>query len=205
MSCIGSYLVYSNSPRKSMIIGLSGKMGSGKDTVADIICKLWPHVPFERRGFADKVKEVYSLLTGRPYPATRIQKLEWLPEYGMSCRQMLQKIGTDCIRYNLHQDVWVMALLRDYDLAKSVWIIADVRFDNEVRALAGLNAYLFEVDRPSNPWLGSDSGHTSEGGISVDLPKIMNDGTRDELVFRVIEAFSPILGPPAVDNGFDVV
>lgn len=205
MSCVGSYLVYSNSPRKSMIIGLSGKMGSGKDTVADIICKLWPHVPFERRGFADKVKQVYCILTGKPYPRTQGQKQEWLRDWGMSCRQMLQKIGTDCIRHNLHQDAWVMALLREYDLAKSVWIITDVRFDNEVRALEGLNAYLFEVDRPGNPWLSAAGQHESEWSLSVDLPKIMNDGTRDELVFRVVEAFSPILGPPAVDNGFDVV
>lgn len=188
-----------------MIIGLSGKMGSGKDTVADMICELWPNYSFERRGFGDKVKEVYSILTGRKYPVTRTQKMEWLPEYGMSCRQMLQKIGTDCIRYNLHQDTWVMALLRDYDLEKSVWIITDVRFDNEIWALEGLNAYLFEVDRPGNPWLSTDSGHSSESGISVELLKIMNDGSKSELVFRVIDALSPILGLPSVDNGFDVV
>lgn len=46
-----------------MIIGLVGLKGSGKDTVAAYLVKTHQ---FERRAFADKLKESFSALTGIP-------------------------------------------------------------------------------------------------------------------------------------------
>lgn len=41
-----------------MILGISGKAGSGKDTVADILCKYYG---YKKRSFADPIKEIASL------------------------------------------------------------------------------------------------------------------------------------------------
>ncbi len=46
------------------IIGISGKMGSGKNTVASIIQKLQPERHWEQKAFAGKLKAIASLLTG---------------------------------------------------------------------------------------------------------------------------------------------
>jgi dephospho-CoA kinase len=52
-----------------MIIGISGRMGSGKNTVCDIIqdlCKKHNGPNFEQKAFAGKLKTIASLLTGVP-------------------------------------------------------------------------------------------------------------------------------------------
>lgn len=46
------------------IIGISGKIGSGKDTVAEMISELTPHIFWENRKFADKLKDIVCILLG---------------------------------------------------------------------------------------------------------------------------------------------
>jgi dephospho-CoA kinase len=46
------------------LIGISGKIGSGKDTVAAIIQELYPQ--YEVKKFAGKLKDIASILTGIP-------------------------------------------------------------------------------------------------------------------------------------------
>ena len=48
---------------KIKILGLSGKIGSGKDTGAELIATLC-ETPVERHAFADKVREATQLITG---------------------------------------------------------------------------------------------------------------------------------------------
>lgn len=51
------------------IIGISGRMGSGKNTVGDIIKKLCltnNGPKYEQKSFAGKLKQIASLLTGIP-------------------------------------------------------------------------------------------------------------------------------------------
>lgn len=56
------------------IIALTGKAGSGKDTVASIVQELYPEMNWQIKGFADKLRQVASLLTG--IPAEDIKKQE---------------------------------------------------------------------------------------------------------------------------------
>lgn len=47
-----------------MIIGISGKIGTGKDTVAEMIRELSPDIKWENRKFADKLKDMVCLMIG---------------------------------------------------------------------------------------------------------------------------------------------
>jgi hypothetical protein len=177
-----------------MIIGVNGKIGSGKDTVGKIIQGLivakehnvlnpnfeWIekyHInsSFEIKKFAGKLKQTASLLTGIPIEKFEDQEFkktylgeEWNSPYnipfsgpdfvehdgGMTVRTLLQKLGTEAMRDGLHENVWVNALFADYriipakfkDLKEGEdiltkeweypkWIITDMRFPNEMKAV----------------------------------------------------------------------
>lgn len=141
-----------------MIIGISGKIGSGKDTTAEIIQLLdyinkYPnnygfdtnfdlylsnYSAFQIKYFADKLREVVELLTG---VSPNLLKKRYVKDSSagahwgfMTYRDLLQKIGTNALRANLHEDVWVNALFSTYDISKN-WLIPDTRFKNEAKAI----------------------------------------------------------------------
>ena len=128
-----------------MIIGIAGRIGSGKDTVGEIIQELClsNHGPvFEVKKFAGKLKQIASLLTGIPVEDFEDQEFkksylgsEWgtvqqvplnsIPPFAdiqfnalMSVRELLQKLGTEAIRDGLHHNTWVNALMCDYKRPK---------------------------------------------------------------------------------------
>ncbi len=39
----------------------------------------------------------------------------------MTVREMLQKVGTDCLRDNFNQNVWINALMADYVPTQVQW------------------------------------------------------------------------------------
>jgi len=65
----------------------------------------------------------------------------------MTYRELLQKLGTDALRDNLHYNVWVNALFADYSVHED-WIITDVRFPNEAKAIKDRGGKIIRVDRP---------------------------------------------------------
>jgi hypothetical protein len=118
-----------------MIIGINGKIGSGKDTIGDIIQKICitnDGPEFEVKKFAGKLKQIASLLTGIPvekFEDQEFKKLDMNPEWGMTYREFLQNLGTEAMRDGLHTNVWVNALFADYvpisDISKSNTCVDD--------------------------------------------------------------------------------
>jgi len=119
-----------------MIIGINGKIGSGKDTVGSIIqelCLEYNRPEWEIKKFAGKLKQIASLLTGVPVEKFEDQEFKqqymseewnnpnpviyengnkaWMP---MTYREFLQRLGTEAMRDGLHTNVWVNALFADY-------------------------------------------------------------------------------------------
>ncbi len=206
------------------LIGISGKIGSGKDTVAAMIQELYPQ--YEVKKFAGKLKDIASILTGIPVEKFEDQEFkktdlgkEWSYAYPdqyyddgesvmvcMSVRQLLQKLGTDALRDNLHENVWVNALMADY-VEKPVnvlegegyrledtlpnWIITDTRFPNEAKVIEEKGGILLRVER-STCNLGT---HPSETALD-DFPfehVIFNNGSMDDLrneVKKFLESIS---------------
>lgn len=134
------------------LIGISGKAGSGKNTVASFLQDIDPS--FEQKAFAAKLKEVASILTG--VPAHRFEDQEfkketmpedWWREDKPTYRQFLQEVGTDALRNVIHPNIWVNALFADWR-GYSRWIITDVRFPNEYKAIKDKGGIIVRVDRP---------------------------------------------------------
>ncbi len=59
-----------------MIVGLISKIGGGKDTVAQMVQELYPELNWQIKGFADKLRQVASLLTGIPAEEMKRQEEE---------------------------------------------------------------------------------------------------------------------------------
>ncbi len=89
-----------------------------------------------------------------------------VPKVKFTYRQMLQFIGTDLFRNQFHPNTWVNALFNHYDkyfLKGSItngktihlgelhnlpnWIITDVRFPNEVKAIEDRDGIIIRVNR----------------------------------------------------------
>ena len=155
-----------------MIIGISGRMGSGKNTVGDIIekiCLTNEGPVFEQKSFAGKLKQIASLLTGIPvekFEDQEFKKTLLSPEWGtihtnplnsipvfedvrflhmMSVRELLQKLGTEAMRDGLHENVWVNALFADYKSKR-------------------------ELLQADGTWIESDTGEV-DFAVSIKYPK----------------------------------
>ena len=122
-----------------MIIGISGRIGSGKDTVGEIIQKLCltnKGPEFEIKKFAGKLKQTASLLTGidiEKFEDQEFKKLNMSSDWDhelvgedwvdlkpvlvpMTYREFLQRLGTEAMRDGLHTNVWINALFADYKI-----------------------------------------------------------------------------------------
>jgi hypothetical protein len=172
-----------------MIIGISGKANAGKDTLAEwiqIYSRRVIKIDWEIKSFAYNVKHVASILTGLPveFMITRAGKAAFLSGFGMTGGALQQKIG-EGIRNTVHENAWVMALLSGYKASDDPrWIIPDVRYQNEARAIRALGGMLVRVNRDAVDDCGRDPNHSSE----IDLDNwtdwdfvIQNDGTLNDL------------------------
>jgi len=172
------------------IIGISGKIGSGKSTLSKIIQKKLSKVEYQEWNFADNLKKIVAILLGYTYEEiiTTDVKSDFIPEIDMNVRQVFQKVGTDCLRNNLHNDIWVISLMLNYiKQNKPNIIIADVRFPNEAKFVLDHDGILIRINRNLNSTnLVTNleiNNHISETALD-DFPFeniIENNGTIDDL------------------------
>lgn len=160
-----------------MIIGISGKAGSGKDTAAKMLEVLYanPDISYEdfanRRyknfadiqvvHFADTLKEIAQVLfrIGEWETDTQEGKKTTINWIGKTVRELLQGIGQG-LRDAIDFDLWVKILFANTE-GWSNYIIADVRYPNEVKAIKDRNGILLRIDRES-----ADAGnHSSETAL----------------------------------------
>lgn len=145
---------------------------------------------WQTRKFAGKLKDIASHLTGidiedfedQEFKKTNLGKEWWTTcDEGyqpMTVRDFLQKLGTDAMRMGLHPNVWVNALMADYQKELRIetdhpysehltakypnWIITDVRFPNEAQAIKDKGGIIIRIDRPG---VSPINDHPSETGL----------------------------------------
>ena len=130
------------------ILGITGKMFSGKDTVAEFI-----HFAFRNSritSFAYPMKQMMIDYFGFTYDDlyTVEGKNRYNEFWGMTNREALQKIGTECFRNNFHVDTWLKTMevnIRN-DLTPII-IIPDVRFLNEAELIHALGGSILKIVR----------------------------------------------------------
>lgn len=182
-----------------IIIGISGKLGSGKDTVANIIKATDP--TFQSKAYAYKLKQIVSILTSCSIEDTMTQegKNTYIPEFELTIGQMLQQLGTNVLREGFNKNVWINALMLELSKSKGNYIITDCRFKNEADAIKNAGGFLIRVNRPDNPIARNsnrDLSHPSETDMDDYTgfdAVIENDADLESLENKVKELISSIL------------
>lgn len=178
-----------------IIIGLAGRAGAGKDSVANALIELamdeFSHCV--RLAFGSRIKAgLKAMLDVDTDQMTREQKeapVEHLDELGeITARYLLQTLGTEWGRA-IHPDLWVHMLGLDiHGMWAPAMFITDCRFPNEVEAIHRLGGVVWWVERDG---LAPVRAHASEGAIGpMDCDRtIANLGTLDDLDAEVERAW----------------
>lgn len=182
-----------------MLVGITGKAGSGKDTIGDYLVDKYK---FQRISLADPikrlVKDVFVLDDITVYDRIEREKtLKNWPDW--SVRKLLQFIGTELFRNNIDDAIWVKSLwLKIKENPDINYVICDIRFQNELdyfrnNALPGEFICLKVVRDGCNGAVGLQ-GHASE---SYDLKAdhvIYNNKSFENLYNSVEEIFQNQFG-----------
>ena len=154
-----------------MLIGLTGFAGSGKDTLYEMI----KSDGWERFAYADALKNICIDYLGLSYEDVYTQegKVKYNEFWGMTNREILQKVGTEAFRNGFHKDTWIkIAEIKLNSFLKSGKnvIVTDVRFDNEAILIKKLGGKVFNIVREVETNLtAKELIHASESGISDNL------------------------------------
>ena len=145
------------------VIAVTGLKGSGKDTIASIICKY--DSSFRIIAFADRLKDICAvmfgwnrdMLSGR-FPESREWRERpdefWSKELGIEFtpRKALTTVGTDIIRGTLLAHIWDIAVKKEIlDQPDINYIITDCRLPNELNMIRDLHGIVIQVERGKKP------------------------------------------------------
>lgn len=181
----------------SKVIAITGPKGSGKDTVAQIIKQLYPDLKIRNLAFADPIKHTIEHIFQLPiqgvgledhqaYDQFKRTRLVYdLPKIGMQgidARHVVREIGMMMRGYNEKQfNEYVLGEINKADA--DVYVITDLRFDNEYLMLKSIGAKIIKINRPNYDY----DGHITERGFDDHLvdKTVYNDGDLQYLKTRV--------------------
>ena len=165
-----------------MLIGLSGKAGSGKDTVADYLVEKHG---FVKLAFAAPLKQGMKHLFGFSEEQLNDPTLkETVDEkWNKTPRQLMQWLGTDILRANIRQDFFILQV---QDAIKKIGgniVICDARFKDECDMIWDMGGQMIRISRKEH--VGTQSQHVSENLVIQCDQTISNDSSREVLFEKV--------------------
>lgn len=166
-----------------MIIGITGKAGAGKDTVAGYISR---HAKGRvvKRAMADALKRatMFKFDLSEWHVFTEDGKKQFIPWVGATVREILQKEGTEYTKPFWGEDFWVRRIQREVDAVgpEVSIVVPDIRFDQEAAWVQSKGGVVIEVIRPDvTAPSTAGTNHVSESGINPILinHRIINKGS----------------------------
>lgn len=187
------------------LIGITGKAGAGKDTIADYLFDKYTDIGVEP--FAAPLKDAARAAFGFSEEQVYGSAKETLDDFWkVTPRQVLQFMGTEMFRQTIgklipgvEDDFWVQRMYgrlsgqivpedgQEY-LVGDIVVIPDTRFQNEYDFIIANGGILINVVRPGVGEVGI-MGHASEAGFKLHEGaknyEVINDGTLNQLYDRV--------------------
>lgn len=164
-----------------MLIGISGKKRSGKDTVGAMVVEWLNEHGFDAAqvAFADQLKDEVAEATGVNRRMQEMDKERWRP--------ILQWWGVEFRRHYKGEDYWIRQMTEKLlAMEEQVVVLTDVRFRDEADYVNRSGGYVLRVERET----GLQDSHSSETDLDSyeefsDV--IRNDGSLEDLERKVSE------------------
>ena len=171
-----------------MLIAITGKLESGKSTLAKEIQKHHKEGGVLMMAFAKPLKDMCNTYFGFSYKDlyTPEGKKRYSERWSMTTREFMQRLGQG-LREAICPDVWVKLLKTDILIKKDIYnviIVDDARMPNELEMIHELGGIVIRVIRPDHVAVSNGiKNHPSEQDLPDDLIDydIVNDGTADDL------------------------
>lgn len=181
------------------------------EAIISFLDRDFPNPSFEIKKFAYKLKKVTATLLGCsmrqledekfkntplgeewwyykgetqlfPYQSEELFKANTkLPLITMTPRLFLQLLGTECGRQILHPNIWINSLMSEYN-SRSNWIITDLRFPDEAKAVKEKGSVLIRVNRDTEAVLDEHPSETALDDYKDWDFVINNNGSLQDLV-----------------------
>lgn len=188
------------------IIGISGRAGHGKDTVARLLAG---HPAFDGgttlKHFAYPIKKIAHILFGFSWKDMNSEEGKKKPgAYGLTIREILQKIGTEMFRDLINPEIWVDYMDRKVKESRHpIIMVPDLRFANEEKWVRDMGGIIVKVVRDGGDRIESAS-HVSE--TYIDLIKedflVKNDGSLEDLLAEIEGPLFEGICDELADRGF---
>ena len=160
------------------LIGLAGRARSGKDTVAGFILAATGGY---RYSFADPIRAMLKAIgvdLDDPYWLER--KEDPIPILGASPRRLMQTLGTEWGRQQIHPNIWLLLAQQQLVIRGPGMVVTDIRFENEADWVRERGGKIIHVIRDDAPLVQT---HSSEIGVARGKydALLYNTGTLAEL------------------------
>ena len=179
----------------TMLVGLTGHAGAGKDTVADLLRAAHGG---RKIAFAGPLKaacaSLFRLTPDQLHDPVAKETLD--PRWGRTPRQILQVVGTDLLRAQFDVDVFRKSARFGIEAAlaagETLVVVSDCRFENEAALVRELGGVVWHVRRATRGT--TETAHVSEQTLAVAPSDVVvaNDGTLDDLRARVLLLAAPV-------------
>ena len=186
------------SSHKPLIIGIHGKAGHGKDTIASMIQSTVGSDSSVIVAFATPIKSVCEYLfdfTQEDMSSQEGKKKIVDTSYGYTIREILQKVGTESFRDVISPTIWtdfISRYIKSLPEQVKYVLIPDTRFINECEFVKENDGLLFKVVNPRVKPI--EGGHISEADLDFPMDAtVINNGGLIELRESVSEILIPLL------------
>lgn len=163
-----------------MLIGITGRAGSGKDTVADHLMRVHN---FGKYSMAQPLKEMLKVI-GVPCD-TQEEKAATNPVFGVTNRYLAQTLGTEWMRNCIAEDGWIRLAEKEIREWCGSLVIPDIRYNNEAEMIIDHGGLILQINRPYQENIAGS--HVSESGIIPEYVSyiVNNDGTIPQLLAMI--------------------
>ena len=161
-----------------MIVGITGFIGSGKDTVAKMLVEKGA----VQDSFASPLKDLCASVFGWPRDMLQGDTIEsrdfretpdmyWTRKLGIdqfTPRLAVQLLGTEIMRTHFNQDIWLDSLeyrIRKNEQQDTMVVVSDCRFKNELDLIKKLNGIVIHVIRDELPEWYETAVHANKGSV----------------------------------------